>query len=887
MAFSSVASNFLSPSSGVSPSQSLFFLELGAQTRSLQSFRPRKLRISCCQKTVQLENETKQKAYPVKKKRKPRPSFLEQVQSKWSIRTPPLRENFPWQEEESGGTNQEFEAQRSVFSRDVSSEEESEKSSCVSEPERSQRINKSILAPWVHGNGRKNVFNSEGSRNIQENVHPKDDGLHGIQEHWPNEDPLVSVVVGYEDLVKEVTENGRSEEEVGEFDDIPIGLSEKNEILGNEESEDFAAMEDLSTISLEISSEKCSNDANDLMRLPWERKIDEEFVKEEKSRNRNTELAERLIPEPELKRLRNVSLRMVERMKVGAAGVTQALVDAIHEKWKHEEVVKLKFEGPPSKNMRRTHEILESRTGGLVIWRSGSSVVLYRGMTYKLDCVKSYSKHVQGDAGASGSSQEDSPESIKVKRLNGAAESFGVYNSKYYNSLSQEEQMDLSELDLLLHELGPRFIDWSGREPLPVDADLLPAVVPGFKSPFRLLPYGTRQALRDKEMTYLRRTARLLPPHFALGRNRDLQGLAMAMVKLWEKSAIAKIAIKRGVPNTSNERMAEELKILTGGTLVSRNKEFIVFYRGNDFLPPGVSSALIEAERSTALQQDEEEQARQRAAMLIDPKAKASKQPLVAGTLAETIAATSRWGTHPNSAEKEKMMRDAAVARHASMVDSLQRKLAIAKSKIGKAERALQKVLQNQEPESLPTDLETLTDEERFLFRRIGLSMKPYLLLGRREVFDGTIENMHLHWKYRELVKIIVERKTFSQVKHIAVSLEAESGGVLVSMDKTTKGYAIIVYRGKNYQRPLTFRPRNLLTKRQALARSIELQRREALKHHILELEENLEKLKQELEEMVTANNNGGEALALRTDAAASDCNDDEDEETEYNYESS
>lgn len=39
-------------------------------------------------------------------------------------------------------------------------------------------------------------------------------------------------------------------------------------------------------------------------------------------------------------------------------------------------------------------------------------------------------------------------------------------------------------------------------------------------------------------------------------------------------------------------------------------------------------------------------------------------------------------------------------------------------------------MLQNQEPESLPTDLETLTDEERFLFRRIGLSMKPYLLLG-------------------------------------------------------------------------------------------------------------------------------------------------------------
>lgn len=46
-----------------------------------------------------------------------------------------------------------------------------------------------------------------------------------------------------------------------------------------------------------------------------------------------------------------------------------------------------------------------------------------------------------------------------------------------------------------------------------------------------------------------------------LGRNRDLQGLANAMVKLWEKNAIAKIAIKRGVLNTRNERMAEELKV--------------------------------------------------------------------------------------------------------------------------------------------------------------------------------------------------------------------------------------------------------------------------------------------------------------------------------------
>lgn len=86
---------------------------------------------------------------------------------------------------------------------------------------------------------------------------------------------------------------------------------------------------------------------------------------------------------------------------------------------------------------------------------------------------------------------------------------------------------------------------------------------------------------------------------------------------------------------------------------------------------------------------------------------------------------------------------------------------------------------------------------------------------------------MHLHWKYRELVKIIVKAQNIEEVKNIALSLEAESGGVLVSVDKISKGYAIIVFRGRDYKRPSLLRPKNLLTKRKALARSIELQRRE------------------------------------------------------------
>lgn len=45
------------------------------------------------------------------------------------------------------------------------------------------------------------------------------------------------------------------------------------------------------------------------------------------------------------------------------------------------------------------------------------------------------------------------------------------------------------------------------------------------------------------------------------GRSRQQQGLAAAMVKLWERSSIAKIALKRGVQLTTSERMAEDLKV--------------------------------------------------------------------------------------------------------------------------------------------------------------------------------------------------------------------------------------------------------------------------------------------------------------------------------------
>ncbi|CAH2077563.1 unnamed protein product [Thlaspi arvense] len=83
-------------------------------------------------------------------------------------------------------------------------------------------------------------------------------------------------------------------------------------------------------------------------------------VSDKKSDSKKKEIqikgkTERVVPEHELRRLRNVALRT----KVGSAGITQAPVEADHEKWEVDEVVKPEFSEPFSHNMKRTHETVE------------------------------------------------------------------------------------------------------------------------------------------------------------------------------------------------------------------------------------------------------------------------------------------------------------------------------------------------------------------------------------------------------------------------------------------------------------------------------------------------------------------------------------------------
>ncbi|KAK4781432.1 hypothetical protein SAY86_015534 [Trapa natans] len=167
------------------------------------------------------------------------------------------------------------------------------------------------------------------------------------------------------------------------------------------------------------------------------------------------------------------------------------------------------------------------------------------------------------------------------------------------------------------------------------------------------------------------------------------------------------------------------------------------------------------------------------------------------------------------------MIDEASKSKSIRLVKKIEHKLAMAQAKKLRAETLLSKVEASMIPASPDDDQEILTEEERIMFRKVGLRMKQYLPLGIRGVFDGVIENMHLHWKHRELVKLISKQKTLSFVEDMARLLEYESGGVLVAIQRLSKGFALIYYRGKNYYRPISLRPRNLFTKTKALKRSI------------------------------------------------------------------
>ena len=87
-----------------------------------------------------------------------------------------------------------------------------------------------------------------------------------------------------------------------------------------------------------------------------------EVVKQKVMEKKEKEGAKREEKAPtlaELRRLRKMGIELRKKLKVGKAGITEGIVNGIHERWRHSEVVKVVCEDLCRMNMKRTHELLE------------------------------------------------------------------------------------------------------------------------------------------------------------------------------------------------------------------------------------------------------------------------------------------------------------------------------------------------------------------------------------------------------------------------------------------------------------------------------------------------------------------------------------------------
>lgn len=105
-------------------------------------------------------------------------------------------------------------------------------------------------------------------------------------------------------------------------------------------------------------------DNSDEMVLPWERDEEKDEVGEgerglRKRRVKAPTLAELTLEDEELRRLRREGMHIRERVSVPKAGLTQAVLEKIHEKWRKEELVRLKFHEVLARDMKTAHEIVE------------------------------------------------------------------------------------------------------------------------------------------------------------------------------------------------------------------------------------------------------------------------------------------------------------------------------------------------------------------------------------------------------------------------------------------------------------------------------------------------------------------------------------------------
>lgn len=117
------------------------------------------------------------------------------------------------------------------------------------------------------------------------------------------------------------------------------------------------------------------------------------------------------------------------------------------------------------------------------------------------------------------------------------------------------------------------------------------------------------------------------------------------------------------------------VQTLTGGTLLLRDKYYIVIYRGKDFVPTGVAAVLAERQELTKEVQDVEEKVRCKA-VVATPSGQ-GEATVLAGSLAEFYEAQARWGRDISTEERERMIEEAAKAKSVKLVKQIEHRLSL------------------------------------------------------------------------------------------------------------------------------------------------------------------------------------------------------------------
>lgn len=141
---------------------------------------------------------------------------------------------------------------------------------------------------------------------------------------------------------------GEEEEETGGGDAGPV--------TGEERLGDLLKREWVRPDTMLIERQKEEERKEGL--LPWERD-EQEGLGVKKRRVRAPTLAELTIEDEELRRLRRNGMYLRERINVPKAGITQAVLEKIHDWWRKEELVRLKFHEVLACDMKTAHQVVE------------------------------------------------------------------------------------------------------------------------------------------------------------------------------------------------------------------------------------------------------------------------------------------------------------------------------------------------------------------------------------------------------------------------------------------------------------------------------------------------------------------------------------------------